>query len=244
MTPDFYDLLYNGYTGEYQLMSSLYRNGLDAVRPPADMGIDVVSLNLKEQLENPRSAPETFFFQVKTAVTSIEQEDGHPGVLTTVSFKLKAGEVDLLCADASRALVCYVYNQQSDALTNAYESPFICFWIDGTRLAAIREAALFQRPGDTKLTLACQLRRPAYEGGHWYAVIVDERGQQVPEGYLGTVDSQNENTRASDGADHYSVRGYLDYARKMRAQAGQTTQALAAQPAPKESLGPEEAFKG
>lgn len=166
MTPDFYDLLYNGYTGEYQLMSSLYRNGLDAVRPPADMGIDVVSLNLKDQLENPDHAPETFFFQVKTAVTSIEKSDGHPGVLVTVAFKLKPSEVDLLCADASRALMCYVYNQQSDALTNAYESPFICFWIDGARLAAIREAALFQRPGDSKLTLACQLRRPAYEGGH------------------------------------------------------------------------------
>lgn len=147
MTPDFYDLLYNGYTGEYQLMSSLYRNGLDAVRPPADMGIDVVSLNLKDQLENPGHAPETFFFQVKTAVTSIEKSDGHPGVLVTVAFKLKPSEVDLLCADASRALMCYVYNQQSDALTNAYESPFICFWIDGARLAAIREAALFQRPG-------------------------------------------------------------------------------------------------
>jgi len=38
---DFYNLLYNGYTGEYQLMSSLHRNGLDALRPPADMGIDV-----------------------------------------------------------------------------------------------------------------------------------------------------------------------------------------------------------
>ena len=67
---DFFDLLYNGYTGEYQLMSSLYRNGLDAVRPPADMGIDVISLNLKDQLENPDHAPETFFFQVKTAVTA------------------------------------------------------------------------------------------------------------------------------------------------------------------------------
>ena len=50
MAQDFYNLLYNGYTGEYQLMSSLYRNGLDALRPPADMGIDVVSLNLKQQL--------------------------------------------------------------------------------------------------------------------------------------------------------------------------------------------------
>lgn len=45
MAQDFFDLLYNGYTGEYQLMSSLYRNGLDALRPPADMGIDVVSLS-------------------------------------------------------------------------------------------------------------------------------------------------------------------------------------------------------
>lgn len=53
MSSDFFDLLYNGYTGEYQLMSSLYRNGLDALRPPADMGIDVVSLNLKQQLEHP-----------------------------------------------------------------------------------------------------------------------------------------------------------------------------------------------
>ena len=57
---DFYNLLYRGYTGEYQLVSSLYRNGLDAVRPPADMGVDVVSLNLKAQLENPQAAPETF----------------------------------------------------------------------------------------------------------------------------------------------------------------------------------------
>ena len=60
MAQDFFDLLYTGYTGEYQLMSSLYRNGLDALRPPADMGIDVVSLNLKERLANPEIAAETF----------------------------------------------------------------------------------------------------------------------------------------------------------------------------------------
>lgn len=71
MTPDFYDLLYNGYTGEYQLMSSLYRNGLDAVRPPADMGIDVVSLNLKDQLENPDHAPETTRRNLRNLCTNI-----------------------------------------------------------------------------------------------------------------------------------------------------------------------------
>ena len=68
---DFYNLLYRGYTGEYQLVSSLYRNGLDAVRPPADMGVDVVSLNLKAQLENPQAAPESFLFNVITATTNI-----------------------------------------------------------------------------------------------------------------------------------------------------------------------------
>lgn len=62
MAQDFFDLLYNGYTGEYQLMSSLYRNGLDALRPPADMGVDVVSLNLKRSgLSSPMCPPKRSF---------------------------------------------------------------------------------------------------------------------------------------------------------------------------------------
>lgn len=54
------------------------------------------------------------------------------------------------------------------------------------------------------------------------------------------MDSENEITQASDGADHYSVRGYLDYARGKRGQAGRTPQAA---PASREALEPEEAFK-
>lgn len=122
---DFYNLLYRGYTGEYQLVSSLYRNGLDAVRPPADMGVDVVSLNLKAQLENPQAAPETFFFQVKTASTPINDASMSNGLraLTTVQFKLKESEVDLLGKSSDRALVCYVYSNDNDALTDATEAP-------------------------------------------------------------------------------------------------------------------------
>ena len=134
MAQDFFDLLYTGYTGEYQLMSSLYRNGLDALRPPADMGIDVVSLNLKERLANPEIAAETFYFQVKTAVTSVCEVNGRPGAFATVEFKLKASEVDLLARSRDRALFCYVYNSRADALTDAYETPFICFWLDGELL--------------------------------------------------------------------------------------------------------------
>lgn len=106
MAQDFFDLLYTGYTGEYQLMSSLYRNGLDALRPPADMGIDVVSLNLKERLANPKIAAETFYFQVKTAVTSVCEVNGRPGAFATVEFKLKASEIDLLARGRDRALFC------------------------------------------------------------------------------------------------------------------------------------------
>lgn len=74
-----------------------------------------------------------------------------------------------------------------------------------------RAGAFFQQPGEAKLTLSCQLRKPASEAGHWYAVIVDKHGRQVEEGYLGTIDGDNEHTLASDGANHYSIKGYLDF---------------------------------
>ena len=243
---DFYNLLYRGYTGEYQLVSSLYRNGLDAVRPPADMGVDVVSLNLKAQLENPQAAPETFFFQVKTASTPNNDASMSNGLraLTTVHFKLKESEVDLLGKSSDRALVCYVYSNDNDALTDATEAPFLYFWLDGTRIENIRRAgAFFQQPGEAKLTLSCQLRKPASEAGHWYAVIVDKHGRQVEEGYLGTVDGDNEHTLASDGANHYSIKGYLDFARRMRGsqQPGEAFGACqggdAAGPGPENALG-------
>lgn len=212
MAQDFFDLLYNGYTGEYQLMSSLYRNGLDALRPPADMGIDVVSLNLKERLENPGVAPEAFYFQVKTAVTGVREANGRPGAISTVEFKLKESEVELLSRGSDRALFCYVYNGLADALTDSFETPFMCFWLDGERLARVRRSgAFFRREGESKLILACQLRKPAHEFGHWYAVVVGEDGKSVDGGYLGVVGG--EGNPADDGADHYSVGGYLRHAR-------------------------------
>lgn len=216
MADNFFDLLYGGYTGEYQLMSSLYRNGLDALRPPADMGIDVVSLNLKARLEDPSLPAETFFFQVKTALTDVRESPERPGAITTVCFKLKASEVELLSRGRERALFCYVYNSEANALTDSSEAPFICFWIDGERLGRLaRDGALFKAEGETKLTLACQLRKPAHEWGHWYAVVVDKDGNAMSEeGYLGVVGGAG--NPASDGADHYSVRGYLDYARQER----------------------------
>ncbi len=217
MAFDFYDYLYNGYTGEYQLVSALYRNGLDAVRPPADMGIDVVSLNLKEQLKDPAVASETFFFQVKTALTTVRFDE--KGRSTGIAeFKLKESEVELLCQGVGRVLMCYVYTRENDSLTDSFETPFCCFWIDGERLRTISDGgALFMAEGDTKLTLRCKLTLPPYKGSHWYAMVVDSQGNQAPEGYLGTIDSDDQATSASDGADHYSVRGYLKYARERAA---------------------------
>lgn len=214
MKMDFYESLYKGYTGEYQLMSALYRNGLDALRPPADMGVDVVSLNLKDQLVNPDAAPETLFFQVKTTVTTIQPpaEEGMRGY-TSVTFMLKDSELDMLAATKRRALVCYVYDERNNALTDAYEAPFLCFWLDGLLLRAIREADGFARCSNGKLGLTCQLRQPPSDFGHWYAVVVDQAGKQVPGGYLGTIDSDKKEPDSADGLDHYSIKGYLDYVR-------------------------------
>ncbi|WP_322155276.1 hypothetical protein [Paratractidigestivibacter sp.] len=218
MSNQFFDSLYNGYTGEYQLMASLYRHGLDALRPPADMGIDVVSLNLKQRLEDPTVAAETFLFQVKTAMTEVGEVETNSGAIRTVYFKLSERELDLLAHGHDRVLFCYVYNTKTDALTDVLETPFMCFWIDGERLAALREAGAFtKRDGETKLTLSCQLRKPAHEYGHWYALVVDADGKALEHesvsqvGYLGTIGGYY---TSSDEADHYSVGGYLDYARK------------------------------
>ena len=83
--------------------------------------------------------------------------------------------------------------------------------ISSSRASSSVMARFFRVEGETKLTLACQLRKPAHEWGHWYAVVVGEKGQQIPEGYLGVVGGSG--NPASDGADHYSVRGYLNHAR-------------------------------
>ena len=66
--------------------------------------------------------------------------------------------------------------------------------------------------GESKLTLTCQLRKPAHEFGHWYALVVDKDGNKLEDGYLGVVGG--EGNPANDGADHYSVGGYLKYARR------------------------------
>ena len=220
MAQDFFDLLYNGYTGEYQLMSSLYRNGLDALRPPADMGVDVVSLNLKQRLERPDVAPEMFYFQVKTTVTNVSESADRPGAFSVVEFKLKASEVNLLSCSSDRALFCYVYNSEAGALTDAFETPFICFWLDGCLLAKLeRQGAFYYKEGESKLTLTCQLRKPAHEFGHWYALAVGKDGSKLDDGYLGVVGG--EGNPANDGADHYSVAGYLKYARRSSAPGGE-----------------------
>ena len=214
MDQNFYNLLYNGYTGEFQLMGALYRNGLDALRPPADMGVDVVTVNLKAQLQDPSVRPETLMFQVKTAVVTVQKAGEGMRGYTTVYFMLKESEVDMLCAARTRALVCYVYDNRNSMLTDAYEAPFISFWIDGEHLRKLRESGAFTQADNGKLAITCQLREPADETGHWYASVIDQMGRTVDNGYLGSLEADGNRKDSFDGADHYSIRGYLEHVRK------------------------------
>lgn len=214
MDQNFYNLLYNGYTGEFQLMGALYRNGLDALRPPADMGVDVVTVNLKAQLQDPSVQPETLMFQVKTAVVTVQKAGEGMRGYTTVYFMLKESEVDMLCAARTRALVCYVYDNRNSMLTDAYEAPFISFWIDGEHLRKLRESGAFTQADNGKLAITCQLREPADKTGHWYASVIDQTGRTVDNGYLGSLEADGNMKDSFDGADHYSIRGYLEHVRK------------------------------
>lgn len=214
MDQNFYNLLYNGYTGEFQLMGALYRNGLDALRPPADMGVDVVTVNLKAQLQDPSVQPETLMFQVKTAVVTVQEAGEGVRGYTTVYFMLKESEVDMLCAARTRALVCYVYDNRNSMLTDAYEAPFISFWIDGEHLRQLRESGAFTQADNGKLAITCQLREPADKTGHWYASVIDQTGRTVDNGYLGSLEADGNRKDSFDGADHYSIRGYLEHVRK------------------------------
>lgn len=214
MDQNFYNLLYNGYTGEFQLMGALYRNGLDALRPPADMGVDVVTVNLKAQLQDPSVQPETLMFQVKTAVVTVQKAGEGMRGYTTVYFMLKESEVNMLCAARTRALVCYVYDNRNSMLTDAYEAPFISFWVDGEHLRKLRESGAFAQADNGKLAITCQLREPADETGHWYASVIDQMGRTVDNGYLGSLEADGNRKDSFDGADHYSIRGYLEHVRK------------------------------
>lgn len=214
MDQNFYNLLYNGYTGEFQLIGALYRNGLDALRPPADMGVDVVTVNLKAQLQDPSVQPETLMFQVKTAVVTVQEAGEGARGYTTVYFMLKESEVDMLCAARTRALVCYVYDNRNSMLTDAYEAPFISFWIDGEHLRQLRESGAFTQADNGKLAITCQLREPADKTGHWYASVIDQTGRTVDNGYLGSLEADGNMKDSFDGADHYSIRGYLEHVRK------------------------------
>ena len=219
MDQNFYNLLYNGYTGEFQLIGALYRNGLDALRPPADMGVDVVTVNLKAQLQDPSVQTETLMFQVKTAVVTVQEAGEGVRGYTTVYFMLKESEVDMLCAARTRALVCYVYDNRNSMLTDAYEAPFISFWIDGEHLRQLRESGAFTQADNGKLAITCQLREPADESGHWYASIVDQLGRTIDNGYLGSLEADGNMKDSFDGADHYSIRGYLEHVRKTSSDA-------------------------
>ena len=150
-----------------------------------------------------------FYFQVKTAVTNVSENADRPGAFAVVEFKLKATEVNLLSCSGDRALFCYVYNSEAGALTDAFETPFICFWLDGCLLAKLeRQGAFYCKEGESKLTLTCQLRKPAHEFGYWYALVVDKDGNKLEDGYLGVVGG--EGNLANDGADYYSVGVYLE----------------------------------
>lgn len=212
----FYDLLYSGYVGEYQLMSALYRYKLDALRPPADMGIDIIATNLKAQLEE-GAEPETFLFQVKTTMQrTLEPQEEGSRKKSIVRFALTEGDIKALRKGGkNRALVCYVYDDQEETLLDSTEAPFFCVWLDGTKVNELYEKEILtpiKEKNGVKHAVRFRIYEPDEkkpENTNWYAYVIDRKDNDRD--YLGTVTGGSELTKSD--ANHYSIKGYLDYAR-------------------------------
>ena len=73
MDQNFTTFFITGYTGEFQLIGALYRNGLDALRPPADMGVDVVTGELEGPASRPICAARNAHVSGETAVVTVQE---------------------------------------------------------------------------------------------------------------------------------------------------------------------------
>ena len=91
----------------------------------------------------------------------------------------------------------------------------------------MRESGAFTQADNGKLAITCQLREPADESGHWYASIVDQLGRTIDNGYLGSLEADGNRKDSFDGADHYSIRGYLEHVRKASHSVARDSRAFA-----------------
>ena len=128
---------------------------------------------------------------------------------TTVYFMLKESEVDMLCAARTRALVCYVYDNRNSMLTDAYEAPFISFWIDGEHLRQLRESGAFTQADNGKLAITCQLREPPTKRATGTRRLSTKRAERLTTDIWEVLEADGNMKDSFDGADHYSIRGYL-----------------------------------
>ncbi len=178
------------------------------------MGVDVVTVNLKAQLQDPSVQPETLMFQVKPPWLPSRKRGGRARLYDGVFHAEGKRSRHAVRSANPRALVCYVYDNRNSMLTDAYEAPFISFWIDGEHLRQLRESGAFTQADNGKLAITCQLREPADKTGHWYASVIDQTGRTVDNGYLGSLEADGNMKDSFDGADYYSIRGCFEHVRK------------------------------
>ena len=213
----FFKDLYDGYTGEQFLIGSLYRQRFDAFRPPADFGIDVVALNAKGVVRgNPPEPQHVLYFQVKTKVLYDSAKLGTSGGRATHVFDVfvKDSDLRLLEGHKDRALVVYVFDGRTSAAgaVDAMETPLVYFWLDGEKLAQLREAGAVRDRTDknakpNRKRMRIRLVEPSNEQQHWYACVVGEGGNDLPnhQGFLGAAGSEGQDSM------RYSLAGYLQY---------------------------------
>lgn len=138
------DNLYKGMAGEYFLISLLYRNGVEAFKPPVDLGIDVIGTDEITNRQNSVSKTgKNYYFQVKTFFLNLQeidtlQENGSGRKRLDYKFIISKREYDIVQALDNSAFIFLAYtNAENSAFLNSEEAPIFLFWANKEDMKAL-----------------------------------------------------------------------------------------------------------
>ncbi|MEI6078702.1 MAG: hypothetical protein WCS94_24210 [Verrucomicrobiota bacterium] len=160
MDEAFFQKLYQGYAAEHLVSSQLYRFGFEVFRLPADFGLDLVVTNQFKVARKQTAASDKFPFALQVKSRWLNPKDtvigpsGRPE--TTVTFWLKADEVDVIIGhkNAGVALVAYVPTGPKGNYVSFY------WWLHAAQLQQAREAGFLIQNGTNWFITIRYLRLP------------------------------------------------------------------------------------
>lgn len=193
-------LLYLGAAGEHHVMSECFRHQREAFKLPIDRGFDLVITDAYRhlsQVENATSAdrPQTpdgapLYLQVKSRHAKpepIPSEESDQRPRWQGCFPIKESDLRLICETANAFLVCVLFIDISDRLSQARTA--YAWWMSSTKVKQLRDTGHFiKAEGTDGLALWVRYTEPApnsnYAQNTYVSLFKQHRGKNAMPGQL------------------------------------------------------------